>query len=317
MATIYERCPLCGGLSSPRYLPVDDMGRTWRIDRCASCGVGFLNPTLKGAELDPFYSDEYYGPGHHRFSGGAEGIIPLFRRARARKVMRLMPNGGAILDVGCGRGIMLAELARRGHRCVGIERSESAAKDARKWGLTVHSGNIEDLGLPENYFDLITFWQVIEHVERPVEAIAEAARILKSGGRLLAQVPDIDGLQARITGDSWFHLDPPRHLWHFNMRSLDLLMSKAGLMREHVGHLSIEYGPFGMLQSLMNVAGVRRDLLFDLLMSRDKKALLPSSAAHGALWAAVAILGPLSFAIDIAASALKSGSVIEAVYRKP
>ena len=314
MAVLHDNCPLCGGAASPRYRPVDAKGVEWRIDRCASCGLGFLNPMLEGEELDPFYSDEYYGPGRHRFSGVAEGFIPLFRKARAMRIKRLMPEGGAILDVGCGRGLMLAELKKQGYRAVGAERSDPAAEAAREAGVEVHAGDVDKIDLPARSFDMVTFWQVLEHLERPLEAVKVVTRALKPGGRILVQVPDLDGFQAKLGGDRWFHLDPPRHLWHFNLKSLDLLLSKAGLKREKLGHLSVEYGPFGMMQSLLKMTGMRRDLFFDLLMSRDPKTLIPSATARAALWAAAAVLGPISFAADLIASALKAGSVIEAVY---
>ena len=205
---------------------------------------------LEPRELDKFYSYEYYGPDHHRFNRAAENTILLFRRARAIRIMRMIPSGGAVLDVGCGRGVFLDILAKHGYHCLGTERSETSGCDAKEL-VKIMIGNIEDINLPDESFDMVTFWQVLEHLHNPKNAIAEASRILRPGGKILIQVPNPESLQAR-TGPYWFHLDPPRHLtscrcnaWTKWSPSLDLFEKKLPPLISNI-HLSECCKAFGI-----------------------------------------------------------------------
>ncbi len=315
MSSLLENCPICDSERVKyRWTAEDAQGNTWRYDACPDCGTIFLNPPLEASELGKFYDDFYYGPGHRRFKGEVEGMVPVFRRFRAKRVERLIPQGGAVLDVGCGRGVFLDILAKKGFRCLGTERSAPAAQNASK-RIKVMVGDIENLALPAESFDLVTFWQVLEHLNNPKAAIAETHRILKSGGRMLLQVPNPESLQARASGPYWFHLDPPRHLHLFGLQCLDEMCARFGFVREKVSHLSFEYGPFGALQSFWNILGMRRDLLYNWMMAADKSEIPPSAAARAVLIAASAISAPIATLFSIV-EATSQGGIIEVVYRK-
>ena len=264
--------------------------------------------------MDGFYSNEYYGPDHQRFKRAPERIILLFRRARAMRVMHMIPVGGAVLDVGCGRGEFLDILAKHGYRCLGTERSEASGCDAGKH-VKVMVGNIEDLNLPDESFDLVTFWQVLEHLHDPKQAIAEASRILRPGGKMLIQVPNPESIQAR-TGPYWFHLDPPRHLYLMPLHCLDKVAYQSGLAREKVTTLNFEYSPFGVLQSLWNITGVRRDLLYEMLMAAENKESPLPASTRAALLTSSILAAPFAALLSLAEWAIGKGGIIEAVYVK-
>lgn len=313
MAVCYEKCPVCDGDVKPFLNPRDSVGKTWNIFRCAVCEVAFLNPMPEGAELDPYYDEDYYGPEHRRLHGAGESLIPLFRRARAKRIKKLIPPGGSVLDVGCGRGIMLAVLQKEGFKCFGVERSENSARSAIASGVQVFAGDLRDAPFDKESFDMITYWQVLEHLENPLQSLMRSFELLKPGGKLLLQVPDVDGFQSVLSTDHWFHLDPPRHLWHFNSRSLDFIAAKCGFALLKRKHFSLEYGPFGMLQSIMNMLGFKRDSLFGMMMGMEKNL---SAAGRAMLWSVAGILGAPALGMEILASALKRGAVLEAVYIK-
>jgi len=311
-----ENCPICASTRIRRQWTARNAQNTeWKYDTCIDCGLIFLNPPPDEKQLDTYYDDTYYGPGHQRFKTNVEGSILAFRKARARRAMRLMPEGGDVLDVGCGRGIFLEILARKGYRSLGTERSEPAARDANK-RVKVMVGNVEEIGLPDESFDLVTFWQVLEHLNDPKVAIAETRRILKPGGKMLIQVPNPSSWQARATGPHWFHLDPPRHLYLFPIKCLDQMCAEVGFARESMTTLSFEYSPFGALQSFWNILGMRRDLFYVMLMAADKSDVLPSASKRAALFAASAVAAPFATLFSLTEWAAGSGGVIEAVYRK-
>lgn len=313
MATRYERCPLCNSNIKLFRAPRDSGGKTWHIYRCVSCEVAFLNPMLEGAELDSYYDSDYYGPEHQRLHGAGESLIPLFRRARAKRIKKLIPPHGAVLDVGCGRGIMLAILQREGFKCVGVERSETSARSAKLAGVEVFAGDLQDVPFERESFDMITYWQVLEHIENPLQALKRSFELLKPQGKLLLQVPNVDGFQSLLSRDHWFHLDPPRHLWHFNARSLDYLAQKCGFSLLKRSHFSLEYGPFGILQSLMNMMGIKRDSLFGLMMGTADNVPFTTKAL---LWTSAGILGAPAFVMEAIASLFQRGAVLEAIYIK-
>ena len=152
-----------------------------------------------------------------RFPQIVETLQNALYTLRVREVEAVANSGpGRVLDVGCGRGVLLQEFRRRGWEVQGTELSESAASYARQTlKIPVEIGDLEAIGFPPNYFDAITLWHVLEHVADPRALLAEIRRILKPDGVLLVAVPNFGSLEARVSKDKWFHLDVPRHVTHF------------------------------------------------------------------------------------------------------
>jgi len=316
VAVYFDSCFLCGsGAVNLSWKATDASGASWTYCKCAECGLVFLNPRPESRELEKYYDRAYYGPEHQRFERSVEGVILAFRKARARRVMRYLPEGGSLLDVGCGRGVFIGVLEKKGYKCFGAERYRLAARDAAR-RAKVMVGDSENMGLRSGAFDMVTFWQVLEHIENPDAAVAEAARLLKNNGRMLVQVPNPESLQARLSGPCWFHLDPPRHTQLFPLKCLDRLCGAHGFEREKLNTLNFEYSPFGALQSFWNLTGLRRDLLYDSMMSGDETRLSPSRATRVTLKALSGVLAPLAGLFALFEFLAGGGGTIEAVYRK-
>jgi SAM-dependent methyltransferase len=162
--------------------------------------------------------------------------------------------------VGCGDGLLLAAFVDQGHEGVGTERRGNPARQGLAAPrIRIISGDLADAALPEGSFDLCVYWHVLEHLADPRASLLEARRVLKPGGRLVVAVPNLDSLQARWFGPHWFHLDIPRHLFHFTPGSLSALLARSGFHTERIGHFNLEQkNPYGMLQSALNrlTAGV-------------------------------------------------------------
>jgi hypothetical protein len=99
---------------------------------------------------------------------------------------------------------------------------------------------------------VVVIWHVLEHADNPISMIQETVRILRPGGMLVVAVPNFGSFQARIFREGWFHLDLPRHRYHFTPDTLLRCLSGNGfrIMRRHT--FSIEQNPFGFIQSLYN-----------------------------------------------------------------
>jgi SAM-dependent methyltransferase len=208
---------------------------------------------------------------------------------------------------------MLARLRERGWRVLGTEYGERPPVTTP--GIDIRYAPLEECGLPPESFDVITMWHVLEHLPDPQATLAEAHRLLRPGGVLLIAVPNFGSLQARLTGPYWFHLDVPRHLFQFRSRDLVTLLERVGLSVGRTRRFSFEYDTFGFVQSMLNRALPRPNLLFDFLAHGGSRT--PSAPAGTAvslamapfLMVAACVFCPLE-------SALGFGGTVEVVARK-
>ena len=102
-------------------------------------------------------------------------------------------------------------------------------------------------------------------------AIQRARSLLVPGGCLLVALPNSDSIQARLFGGGWFHLDVPRHYVHFGLESLLIALRQRGFTTHIISHFSLEQNPYGILQSLYNVVGLRFNLLYSLIKKRGAR----------------------------------------------
>lgn len=119
---------------------------------------------------------------------------------------------------------------------------------------------------PGRLFDVIILFHVLEHLNAPMELLSRCARPLRRGGTLIIAVPNARSWQARLFGPMWFHLDVPRHLYHFSLGSLSHTLEAAGLCPECTTFVSLEHDPFGWVQSVLNRLGFGQNLLTRVLM---------------------------------------------------
>jgi 2-polyprenyl-3-methyl-5-hydroxy-6-metoxy-1,4-benzoquinol methylase len=159
---------------------------------------------------------------------------------RIRAITRHL-SGGTLLDIGCATGNFINTLQRRtGWQAQGVEVSPYAARIAQQRGLLVHTGTLESARYPDDSFEAVTLWDVLEHLHRPLESIAEIKRILKPGGILVFRVPNLDSIDAKIFGTYWVGYDAPRHLHFFRKRTIEAYLKEIGLdilsMRCNIGN---------------------------------------------------------------------------------
>jgi SAM-dependent methyltransferase len=141
---------------------------------------------------------------------------------------RYVKNGRA-LDIGCGSGVFLSVLKRYGWEVEGVELKDVAAKVAKeKNDINVFVGNLIEARFEESTFDFVSFNHSLEHIPNIVEILAEVKRILKPGGIIYIEVPNVASLSQRISGEYWLHWDAPRHLYSFSPSTLKKLMIKVG-----------------------------------------------------------------------------------------
>lgn len=227
---------------------------------------------------------------------------------RLRELSGMEP--GRLLDIGCGKGRFLAAARTAGWETLGVEFAPASAERAQAaYDLDVLVGDFLDIPF-QGAFDAITMWHVVEHLPDPMAAVTRAASLLGSGGRLVISVPNVDSLQARLGGEHWFHLDLPRHLFHFSPRSLSALVERAGLRVARIGHFYPEMEAIGLVQTTLNRLGLGEDLLYSFA-KRDPGA--PITPRVGASLGLAAVVAPLAAVWSGIAPLLRSGASIQLV----
>ena len=286
-------CDICGGPVRVRYERAADYitGDVFEVWQCESCGAGQTLPM-------PADMAVYYPAGYRQYNRGIALILRVLYGRRVARWAKLFKTPGAAFEMGCGNGLMLHMLRRRGWQVTGSERAGEAARIAREsFGLTVVEGGVDALDAALR-FDLILLIQVLEHLDDPAAAIQKLADRLAPGGRLVIGVPNFASWQAGFGGAFWFHLDVPRHLRHFSLASLAVLLRGRGLEITGVSYVSPEHDPYGWVQSLLNRIDAGPNRLTRLLMGLDPPGLvnLLHLAAGCVLFVAAIPLSAVSWA---------------------
>jgi 2-polyprenyl-3-methyl-5-hydroxy-6-metoxy-1,4-benzoquinol methylase len=270
------------------------------------------------AQVHAFYPSEYYGLPGTKFQPAVETVVRWLGARHIAFLTRALAPGSRVLDVGCGRGVILGPLADRGFAVSGFEISEAAARGADPRAAIRVAPRLAAAGYAASSFDQVVIWHVLEHMDDPRSALEEVHRILAPGGRLVVAVPNFSSLQARFAGAAWFHLDLPRHLFHFPLAALRRLLAETGFEVTSEHHFSLRQNPFGWIQSALNLcAGLPRNGLYALLRQRPADAPPPFGAATR-FWlrAALMALTPPALAATVLETVLRSGATVHVVARR-
>jgi SAM-dependent methyltransferase len=303
-------CASCGGALAPAFISVDP---EFSVSRCGKCGLGQTRPVVPDDEIGRYYPSSYYGRENVRFNPLFEAMTHLFQKRRSRVIHNRVARG-PVLDVGCGRGFLLSFLSSLGYEAHGTELSELSAWHARhRLHLDIKVGDFAKLQYPRESFNAVVFWHTLEHFARPDEILARAADLLKPGGLIAVAVPNFESLQASFFGRHWFHLDVPRHYFHFGSRSLESLLAKHGLRLVQSDHFCFEQNPYGWLQSFYNLLGFDNNFLYSLLKNKSARTISIRKHPIQALLT-LALLVPLlsaSLLMTLVEAALRRGGTIE------
>lgn len=241
-----SQCPLCNNLNTS---PVKHK-KIKNLWFCSQCLLFFVWPQPSDSELINIYNVRYFknqglsNIGYEDYQKDKEIILKTFNR-RFKTIEKIIPKPGRVLDLGCATGFFLEILKNKGWDVYGIDISEFAVKAAReKFRGKILNNVIENSNFPENYFNLITMWDYLEHVTNPKRAIAICKKILKPKGFLILTTPDLSSLIAKMTGERWMGYKDKEHLFYFSKQALkDLLLQQGFIIRkmQYVGkYISVD-----------------------------------------------------------------------------
>ena len=312
-----HKCPVCGQSQHFLSSPFADAGPP--VSQCVRCHSAWLDPIPSRREIKTFYPPEYYGAKTTKFITPIERLLTkISARTITRAGKKLSPSS-RVLDIGCGRGLLLRELSNRGFDTHGTELNMLADQSLSSQ-CTIHiTDSLHSLQFPNDYFDLVIIWHVLEHVSDPQETISEISRILSPDGQLALAVPNFGSMQSRIFGRSWFHLDLPRHIFHFTLPGLEKLLESNGLRVNSANHFSLIQNSFGWMQSILNqIPGLEINYLYNLLHNHPEGSSLrlvnPIAITHVIC---AALILPLALALTLAEGIARKGGTIELIAKKP
>jgi len=233
MRPTIRECPACGIETSHAGLFVVNQCRIWR---CTACGLGRAD--VKHFDPRTYYTDDYFSGKHSDGYADYRGSERVLRREFAKSMyfIRDFRKAGRLLDIGCAYGFFLKE-AQRHFEVAGIEIAEDAAQACREAGLPVLSGMADEANLASvGAVDVITLFDVIEHLPQPDQTLALCRDRLLPGGIIVITTGDFGSLAARLLGAKWRLMTPPQHLWFFTRESMRRMAAELGLSFIHCDH---------------------------------------------------------------------------------
>jgi len=257
---------------------------TYRIGACDACGCGQTLPRPDEAELAAFYARDYKYDAHV--------LISSEKRWRARRILDIAKvtarSAPRVLDVGCMYGYLLEEARVRGaSEAIGVELSSGPAADARKRGLDVFCGTIEEFASTRPApFDLVVAQHVLEHVFDLASFLETAHELVAPGGRLCICVPNFDARARRLFPEAWGWYQVPVHLHHFGLASIEKLLDAHGFEVER--HERRGGDSLFVLLTLLQSMG----------RAPSSEAVEPGLFGKGVVRAASAVLRPYYFVGD-------------------
>ncbi|MFN8390796.1 MAG: class I SAM-dependent methyltransferase [Bdellovibrionota bacterium] len=198
-----------------------------QLVECNQCKLVYLAPRVKKEIALRSYSDAidptFVQQNHFR--------INTFKRALRKfcNTVNIVPKPSLrVLDVGCAGGAFVKAASDAGFTAIGVEPSKWMVEHGKKeYGLDLRAGLLEDQGFEPESFDIVTLWDVVEHLYNPTEVLNECKKVLKPGGYLIVNYPDYGSLARRTLGWKWpFFLSV--HLFYFTPRTIRMLIEKLG-----------------------------------------------------------------------------------------
>ncbi len=223
-------CPACGAEVSETV----DVGEGALLRRCAECDTVYAP---EYATPDEIYRDGYMLDSESPFGCHWDVLHPRFQeflahvqRARLRLIHQVTSPPGKLVDIGCGLGEFLVAARDVGWDVIGTDPLEDQAEFARRErGLDVRAALLEDSGLPEGSFDVLTAQHVLEHVPDSAGFLESVARWVRPGGVVAIEVPNFDSVQRKVERSTWRGLRPLEHIVHFTPETLAHAFRVAGL----------------------------------------------------------------------------------------
>ena len=230
-----NKCPWCGSEKAQINLWLKDdflSKEDFHICECLNCGLQYTMPRPSKDKIGNYYKSEEYYSHQENTKGFIPRVYEAVKKVNLKHKYALATRGlekGKLLDIGCGVGDFLHTAEEKGWECIGVEPSEEAKAIAKKRikANIIKSEELEQI--PDNTFDIITMWHVLEHVDNLRWQVEQLQRLIKPNGRIVIAVPNYKSHDGQFYKEHWAAYDVPRHLSHFNQQVITKIFRTKGL----------------------------------------------------------------------------------------
>lgn len=285
-------CAWCGSNDSQTVLSGPDRTHAlpgmFTLVQCLGCGTIRQNPRLTWESLKNYYPEDYnsYYPLVRELRNPIRRIEHRYGPwKRLRAIERRQP-GGRLLEVGCGTGLLLEEALRSGKwQVTGLETNPWAANKVRQaLHIPVIEAPLTEANLPENHFDAIVYWNVLEHLYEPIDDLRLTYRLLKNGGWLVIGLPNLESWDRRLFDRDWIGWELPRHLHLFPRKTLQAILESIGFRWDWAGCISSSHATLGLSIQIWSQA--RKANRFSSILLGVYRSYLGKLIALPGLWIA-------------------------------
>lgn len=308
-AHVVSACPGCSSPTATRF-PFGPPGH--ELNRCSACGLVYA---VACADPDEIYVDGYLF-GDTDF--GLDVADPFFQEfldhaatVRMERIEKVVGAPGSFLDVGCGTGEVLEVAARRGWEAVGVDPIEDSIRFAQARGVDARNTLLEDSGLPERSFDVVSAFHVLEHMTDGLAFLRLIARWVRPGGHLVLEVPNWRSFHRRSYDGSWPNLRPLEHVAHYTPATLGATLGRAGLDPVHVGTIGFLWDQQSVRQQMGDLGLLRGIPRAERVLGRP--GAQPGKAVRVPNAAGRVVLGGVAKVYDLA----RTGQAAFAIARVP
>lgn len=234
-----SKCPLCKSGRFLNYAEITDHAvskENFILCKCSNCELLFTNPRPTEDKIGPYYNFPEYYSHEDKAKNLTQWIYQKVRNFSISKKVNFisrLKRKGKLLDYGCGTGEFLKAAKNKGWKISGIEPNEKARNQANLKLNEKVKNSIEELNKNSDY-DIITLFHVLEHIHELRKTLKKIITHLKSDGYLIIAVPNADSWDGKKYGKYWAGWDVPRHLYHFNSKSIEALQTEFNLELKEV-----------------------------------------------------------------------------------
>ena len=276
---IIEKCLVCGSASFEPFLVCKDYTvsqEQFNIVSCKSCGFIFTNPRPYNDVLGNYYKAESYVSHTNSKKGIVNKLYHAVRNHTLKSKIQMVSSyvsRGTILDYGCGTGMFLSAINKAGWETFGMEPDDNARKMASEQGLNVFSDKDRvNTYITDKKFNAITLWHVLEHVTDMPETLSFFKNKLNKDGVLIIAVPNHASYDAEYYKEFWAAYDVPRHLHHFDIKSMTSLVEQAGFKLQETKPMKFDSFYVSMLSEKYKTGSVNLIKAFWIGLKSNLKA---------------------------------------------
>lgn len=254
-------CPVCGQKEFKNFLSCKDYTvsqNEFTLVQCSTCTIIATSPRPTDDQLGQYYQSADY-ISHTSKANNLLNSLYLIARSftlKQKKALakRLVPQKGNLLDIGCGTGDFLQTCIADGWQCTGVEPGDQPRTIATTKGIKT----FRELSQVNQKFQLITMWHVLEHVSDLNQNLNSIHNLLEENGTLLIAVPNHESYDAQLYRAHWAAYDVPRHLWHFNKKSMERILQKNNFSLQEILPMKLDAYYVSLLSESYKGTGILR-----------------------------------------------------------